>query len=282
MYSIPSIIEGEFRNAADRISSLDSGLSEVNRMVTSLTHSIGEQNSVAHSQMSAVEVVTFDLQTKINNLHTQSSDQLDRIAELEAQVKEQALLIRNMGVLQQEMSVHFETHLKDFQHFIAEHFLPIQRHVALNARCTCFNDDDFVQSPLDDVLFQFLNTVIQRGVDSQNQVPIPVPDPSTRRPRVETFTLTSLRPRSPTPSSFRHVFIRPPSSTNPPSPDTDQSVRPTPVSTPFLSADEGSGSDMPPLRSCSGDSNGSLTGASELGEEVREGFSRSGVRADSL
>ena len=78
MYSIPSIIEGEFRNASDRVTSLDSGLGEVNRMVTSLAQSIGEQNSAAHSRVSAVERVTFDLQTEINDLNTQSSDQMDR------------------------------------------------------------------------------------------------------------------------------------------------------------------------------------------------------------
>ena len=102
MYSIPSIIEGEFRNAFDRVSSLDAGLGEVNRAVTSLAQSTVEQHSAVHSRMSAVEKVTFDLQTEINNLHTQSSDQLDRIAELEAQLEEQALLIRNMDARHQE------------------------------------------------------------------------------------------------------------------------------------------------------------------------------------
>ena len=101
----------------------------------------------------------------------------------------------------------FETHLKDFQHFIAEHFLPIQRYIALNARCHCFDSNDFVQSPVDDFLFRFLNSIVQRGVDSQNQVPIPVPDPSTRHPKWESYTLTPFRPRSPTPSSSRRVFI---------------------------------------------------------------------------
>ena len=124
-----------------------------------------------------MESSTFDLQSEINTLHTQSSNQLDRIAELESRLKEQDLLIQRMTVLHQQLSVRFETHLKDFQHFIAEHFLPIQRHIALHARCTCFNDRDFVQSPVDDVLFQLLNSIIQRGVDSQNQVPVPVPDP---------------------------------------------------------------------------------------------------------
>ena len=109
------------------MSFLDGGLGGVNRLVTSLTQSVGEQNSAVHSRMSAVEHTTFDLQTEINKLHTQSSDQLDRIAELKAHIEEQALLIKNMGVLQQEMSVCFETHLKDFQHFIAEHYLPIQQ-----------------------------------------------------------------------------------------------------------------------------------------------------------
>ena len=149
VYSIPSIIEGEFRNSYDRVTALDAGLGEVNRMVTSLSQSIGEQHSAAHSRMSAVEQVTFELQTEINDLNTQSSNQLDRIAELEARLQEQALLIKKMGVSQQELSVRFETHLKDFQHFIAEHFLPIQRHIALDARCTCFNSNDFVQSPVD-------------------------------------------------------------------------------------------------------------------------------------
>ena len=153
MYSIPSIIEGEFRNASDRVTSLDVGLGEANRMVTSLTQSIGEQHSAAHSCMSTVEQVTYDLQTEINDLNTQSSDQLDRIAVLEARLKEQDLLIQKMGVSQQELSVRFETHLKDFQHFISEHFLPIQRHIALNARCHCFDSNDFVQSPVNDFLF---------------------------------------------------------------------------------------------------------------------------------
>ena len=40
VYSIPSIIEGEFHNASDRVTSLDAGLGEVNRMVTSLAQSI--------------------------------------------------------------------------------------------------------------------------------------------------------------------------------------------------------------------------------------------------
>ena len=193
VYSLPSIIEGEFRNAHDRMSFLDGGLGEVNHLVSSLSQSVGEQNSAVHSRTSAVEHATFDLQTEINNLNTQSSDQLDRIAELEAQLEEQALLIKKMGVLQQEMSVRFETHLKDFQHFIAKHFLPIQCHIALTAHCTCFNSDNFVQSPLDDVLFQFLNSLIQRGIDSETQAPIPVPAPFSRRPRVETFTLTPAR-----------------------------------------------------------------------------------------
>ena len=160
-YSLPSIIEGEFHTAASRFCLLDGRLSEVNRLVTSLTHSVGEQNSAAYSRMSAVEKVTFDLQTEINTLHTQSADQLDRIAELESQLREQDSLIQRMHVLQQQLSVCFETHLNDFQHFIAEHFLPIQRHVTLTARCTCFNNGDFVQSPLDDVLFQFLNSLMQ-------------------------------------------------------------------------------------------------------------------------
>ena len=141
-----------------------------------------------------MESSAFDLQTEINKLHSQSADQLDRIAELEAQLEEQDSLIQRMTALQQQLSVRFDTHLKDFQHFIAEHFLPIQRHVALNARCTCINNSDFVQSPIDDILFQLLNSIIQRGVDSQDQVPVPVPDPSTRHPRVETFTLTLFRP----------------------------------------------------------------------------------------
>ena len=259
------------------MSFLDGRLGEVNRLATSLTQSVGEQNSAAFSRMSAVEQVTFDLQTEINTLNTQSSNQLDRIAELEAQLEEQALLIKNMGVLQQEMSVRFETHLKDFQHFITEHFLPIQRHVILNARCTCFNDDDFVQSPLDDILVQLLNSIIQRGVESQDQSPIPVPAPFSRRPRVETYTLTPARPRSPTPFTSRRIFIRTPSSTNPSSPDTDQSLRSPPVATPFFMADEGSGSDLPPLEPCEGDSDGSMAGSSDSGEEIREGFSRSGV-----
>ena len=165
------------------VTSLDAGLGEVNRMVTSLSQSVGEQHSAAHSRMSTVEQVTYDLQTEINDLNTQSSDQLDRIATLEARLKEQDLLIQKMGVSQQELSVRFETHLKDFQHFIAENFLPIQRHIALNAYCTCFKNSDFVQSPINDVLFQLLNAIIQRGVDSQDQVPVPVPDPSTQCPR---------------------------------------------------------------------------------------------------
>ena len=282
MYSIPSIIEGEFRNSYDRVSSLDAGLGEVNRMVTSLTQSIGEQNSAAHSRISAVEQSTFDLQTEINDLNTQSSNQLDRIAELEARLQEQDSLIKKMSTLQQEMSVRFESHLKDFQHFITEHFLPVQNHIALNARCTCFNSNDFVQSPIDDFLFQFLNSIVQRGVDSQTQVSVPVPDPSTRRPKWESYTLTPFRPRSPTPSPSRRVFIRPPSSTNPPSPDTDQSIRSSSVPTPFLTADEGSGSDMPPLESCERSSDGDMVGSSGSGEEIREGFSRSGIRAGSL
>ena len=174
-YSLPSIIEGEFHNAASRFSLLDGRLSEVNRLVTSLTQSVGEQNSAAFSRASAVESATFNLRTEINDLQTQSSDQLDRIAELEAQLEKQDSLIQRMTVLQQQLSVCFETHLKDFQHFIAEHFLPIQRHVALNARCSCFNNSDFVQSPVDDILFQLLNSIIQRRVDSQDQVPVPVP-----------------------------------------------------------------------------------------------------------
>ena len=281
-YSLPSIVEGEFPNVAKRFAFFDGRLSEVNRLVTSLTQSIGEQNSAAFSRASTVEQITFDLQSEINTLHTQSSDQLDHIAELELQLKEQDLLIKKMDVLHQQLSVRFETHLKDFQHFIAEHFLPIQRHVALHARCTCFNDGNFVQSPIDDVLSQLLNTIIQQGVDSQAQVPIPIPDPSTRRSRVETFTLTPFRPRSPTPSSFRRVFIRPSSSTNPPSPDTDQSLRSSSVPTPFLMADKGSGSDLPPLEPCERDSDGSMAGSSDSGEEIREGFSRSGIRAGSL
>ena len=282
MYSIPSIIEGEFRNSYDRVTSLDAGLGEVNRMVTSLTQSIGEQNSASHSRVSAVEQVTYDLQTEINDLNTQSSNQLDRIATLEARLEEQDLLITKMRVSHQELSVRFETHLKDFQHFITEHFLPIQRHIALDARCTCFNSNDFVQSPIDNFLFHFLNSLVQRGIDSQDQVPVPIPDPSTRRPKWESYTLTPFRPRSPTPSSSRRVFIRPPSSTNPPSPDTDQSVRASSVPTPFHTADEGSGSDMPPLESDKGSSDGDMVGTSGSGEEVREGFSRSGIRTGSL
>ena len=193
-YSLPSIVEGEFHKTAKRFAFLDGRLSEVNRLVTSLTQSTGEHHSAVHSRISAVENSTFDLQSEINNLHTQSSNQLDRIAELESQLKEQDLLIKRLSVLQQESSVRFETHLKDFQHFITEYFLPIQQHVILDARCSCFDNHELVQSPIDDVLFQLLNTIIQRGVDSQNQVPIPVPDPSTRRPRVETFTLTPFRP----------------------------------------------------------------------------------------
>ena len=193
-YALPSIVEGEFHNAAKRFAFLDGRLSEVNRLVTSLTQSTGEHHSAVHSRISAVESSTFDLQTEINNLHTQSSDQLDRIVELESQLKEQDLLIKKLGILQQESSVRFKTHLKDFQHFIAEHFLPIQQHVFCDARCSCFDNNELVQSPIDDVLFQLLNSVIQRGLPSQNQVPIPVPDPSTRHPRVETFTLTLFRP----------------------------------------------------------------------------------------
>ena len=86
VYSLPSVIEGEFHTAASRFAFLDGRLSEVNHLVTSLTHSVGEQNLAAYSRMSAVEKVTFDLQTEINDLNTQSSDQLDRIAMLEAQI----------------------------------------------------------------------------------------------------------------------------------------------------------------------------------------------------
>ena len=100
-YSLPSIVEGEFHNAAKRFAFLDGRLSEVNRLVTSLTQSTGEHHSAVHSRVSAVESITFDLQSGVNALHTQSSDQLDRIAELESQLKEQDLLIKKMGVLHQ-------------------------------------------------------------------------------------------------------------------------------------------------------------------------------------
>ena len=73
-YSLPSVIEGEFRNAADRASSLDGCLSEVNCLVTSLTQSIGEHNSAAHSHMSAVEETLVDWRLELTALHTQSAD----------------------------------------------------------------------------------------------------------------------------------------------------------------------------------------------------------------
>ena len=279
-YSLPSVIEGEFHNVASRAAFLDGRLSEVNRLVTSLTQSVGNQNLAVHSRMSAVEESAVDWRFELDALHTQSANQLDRIAELESQLEEQDSLIQQMNVLQQQLSVSFKTHLKDFQHFIAEHFLPIQRHVALNACCSCFNNSDFFQSPIDDDLFLLLNTIIQRGIGSQYQDPVPIPNPSTRCSRVEAFT--PARPRSPPPSTFRCIFICTPSSTNPPSPNTDQSIRSPSLPTPFFSANEGSSSDMLSLESNKGSSDGDMVGTSGSGEEIREGFSRSGIRAGSL
>ena len=241
-YSLPSIVEGEFHNAASRFSLLDGRLSEVNRLVTSFTQSVGEQNSAVHSRMSAVENSTFDLRLELNDLHTQLADQLDRITELESQLKEQDLLIKKLVVLQQESSVRFETHLKDFQHFISEHFLPIQQHLVLESRCSYFDNSHFVQSPINGVLLNILNAIIQRGFSSQDQVPVPVPDPSIRRSRVETFTLPPVWPQSLILFTSCRPFICTPTSTNPPSPSTDQSIGPSPIVTPFLTADEGSGS----------------------------------------
>ena len=133
-YSLPSIIEGEFHNAATRASFIDGCLDEANCLVTSLTQSVGSQNSAAHSRMCTFEESSAAWRSELDDLHTQSADQLDRIAELESQLEEQDLLIKCLSGLQQNLLVRLEIHLKDFQHFIAEHFLPIQQHVILNAR----------------------------------------------------------------------------------------------------------------------------------------------------
>ena len=113
-YSLPSIIEGEVHNAAARATFIDDHLSETNHLVTSLTQSVGSHNSAVHSRMSALEESSAAWRSKLDNLHTQSADQLDRIAELESQLEEQYLLIKQLSGLQQNLLVHFETHLKDF------------------------------------------------------------------------------------------------------------------------------------------------------------------------
>ena len=99
-YSLPSIIEGEFHTAASRCTFLDGHLSETNRLVTSLTQSIGSNSEAAHSRMSALEESSATWRPELDDPHTQSADQLDRIAELESQLKEQDLLIKRLGSLQ--------------------------------------------------------------------------------------------------------------------------------------------------------------------------------------
>ena len=268
VYSLPSIIEGEFHNAAARAALFDGGLSEANRLITTLTHSIGSHNDAAHRRMGALEESSAAWRSELDDLHTQSADQLDCIAELESQLKEQDLLIARLSGLHQNLPVRFESHLKDFQHFIAEHFLPIQQHVILESRCSCFNSNEFVQSPIDGILVDILNAIIQRGLSSQDQVPVPVPNPSTRHSRVDMFTLPPARPQSPTPFTAHRSFICTPPSTNPPSPSTDQSIRSPSLATPFLTVDKGEGSDMPSLQSRSISSDGSMEASSRSGQEA--------------
>ena len=99
VYSLPSIIEGEFHTTTSRFAFLDGHLSETNRLVTSLTQSIGSHNSAAHSRMGALVGSLVDWRSELNDLHTQSADQLDRTAELKSRLKEQDLLIKKMGDL---------------------------------------------------------------------------------------------------------------------------------------------------------------------------------------
>ena len=86
-YSLPSIIEGEFHNAAARAALVDGGLSEANCLITTLTQSIGSHNSAAHSRMNALEELSAAWRSELDDLHTQSTDQLDCIAELESQIE---------------------------------------------------------------------------------------------------------------------------------------------------------------------------------------------------
>ena len=77
-YSLPSIIEGEFHTVAARAAFIDGRLSETNRLLTSLTQSIGSNAKATHSCMGALEESSVAWRSKLDDLHTQSADQLGR------------------------------------------------------------------------------------------------------------------------------------------------------------------------------------------------------------
>ena len=178
-YSLPSIIEGEFNTAAARSFLLDGRMQEINLLLTSLKHSVDGSANAVNSRLAALDETSISQQAEIEDIHTHAADHLDCIAELESQVKDQQILLAQLGILHNNLLVRFETHLKDFQQFNSKHFRPIPRHVIAAARCSFFSNDAFVQSPVDEILYNLLNSIIQQGVSSQDQVPVPVPDPST-------------------------------------------------------------------------------------------------------
>jgi hypothetical protein len=173
-----------------------------------------------------------------------------------------------------DMSANFSFLRNTFQHFVDMHFVPLQDHIFPAGPPTL---SFFCECPLSrltrDILIHSSPRVLQvRTDDSSLRSPlsvhltVPIQSPSSigssNPPPLESVTDSSFNTTFHTPDSSIPLPICPP--------QVDTSVRP------YWAQD--SDSELSETES----SNGNSDNSEEVGEELREGYSASGIRDDSV
>jgi hypothetical protein len=170
---------------------------------------------------------------------------------------------------------------KDFEHFVNEHFHPLQRSIIASATahgCTCYQQ--LLHPPQSSFVADSDDSGFPRRVPRRRETILPIRDPSLRPRSVFISSPTRSRSSDSTPflsspksslsdssdDSFASLYIDPATLYLERSPEEEMFTTASP------------GSDMPPLESPSEDSDEASVHSEGAGEELREGFSRSGVR----